>query len=97
MKYMLLTFVRKPNGAIDEQCTIAQKLRKSDQSMCNIILNFAEQKIEKCVVEGKVLDTSWDRIVAYYRSVYPDLFTELYRANGLDSSSTTTSEITDKV
>lgn len=81
MKYMLITFVKKANGQIDEQVSLSAKLRKSDQSMCNIILNFAERKIEKCVVEGRVLDTDWDRIVAYYRSVYPELLDELERSS----------------
>lgn len=81
MKYMLITFVKKPNGQIDEQVSVSTKLRKSDQSMCNIILNFADRKIEKCVVEGRVLDTNWDLINKYYRGVYPTLLDELEKSN----------------
>lgn len=95
MKYMLITFVKKSNGQIDEQVSLSAKLRKSDQSMCNIILNFAERKIEKCVVEGRVLDTDWDRIVAYYRSVYPELLDELERSSSPNSAIPSTATKTD--
>lgn len=95
MKYMLITFVKKSNGQIDEQVSLSAKLRKSDQSMCNIILNFAERKIEKCVVEGRVLDTDWDRIVAYYRSVYPELLDELERSSSPSSTIPSTATKTD--
>lgn len=95
MKYMLITFVKKSNGQIDEQVSLSAKLRKSDQSMCNIILNFAERKIEKCVVEGRVLDTDWDRIVAYYRSVYPELLDELERSSSPSSAIPSTATKTD--
>lgn len=81
MRYLMVTFVRKPNGQIDEQVTVSTKVRKSDSSMCNIILDYHEQKIEKCVVEGKVLDTDWDRINGYYKEVYPTLIEELERSS----------------
>lgn len=83
MRYLLITFVRKPNGQIDEQCAVASKLRKSDQNMCNIILDYHQHKVEKCVVEGNVLDTDWDRINEYYRAVYPKMIDELERASPL--------------
>lgn len=83
MRYLLITFVRKPNGQIDEAVTVSTKVRKSDSSMCNIILDYHEHKVEKCVVEGRVLDTDWERITAYYRSVYPTLIGELERSSPL--------------
>lgn len=81
MRYLLLTFVKKPGGAIDEQCEIANKLKKTDQATCNIILDYAERKIVKCVVEGKVLDTTWELINDYYRKVYPSLIEELQKSS----------------
>ena len=81
MRYLLLTFVKKPNGQIDEQCEIANKLKKTDQATCNIILDYAERKIVKCVVEGKVLDTTWELINDYYSKVYPTLIEELQKSS----------------
>ena len=61
MKYLFIQFLRKPNGQIDEQVSIGKKVKSSDIQTCNVILNYAEKKVEKCVIEGKVLDTDWDK------------------------------------
>lgn len=77
MRYLLITFMRKPGGQIDEQMTVAKKVRQSDIQTCNVILDFAKKKVEKCVVEGKVVDTDWDRMYTYYSKVYPNVIAQL--------------------
>ncbi len=81
MKYLLIQFLRKPNGQIDEQISIAKKLKPVDLQTCNVILNYVEKKVEKCVIEGKVVDTDWDRMNTYYKKIYPSLISNLERAN----------------
>ena len=81
MKYLLIQFLRKPNGQIDEQIYIANKLKPVDLQTCNVILNYVEKKVEKCVIEGKVVDTDWDRMNTYYKKIYPSLISNLERAN----------------
>lgn len=81
MKYLLIQFFRKPNGQIDEQISIGKKVRPADLQTCNVILNYAEKKIEKCVIEGKVVETDWDRMNNYYKKIYPNLISELEKAN----------------
>ena len=49
--------------------------------MCNIILDFEQQKVERCFVEGKVVDTSWNDCYHYYKKVYPNLIEGLEHAN----------------
>lgn len=44
-------------------------------------MNYAEKKIEKCVIEGKVVETDWDRMNNYYKKIYPNLISELEKAN----------------
>lgn len=77
MRYLLLTFLRKPNGQIDEMVHVSKKLKNSDLSTCNVILDYAEKSIIKCVIEGKKLDTDWDRMHNYYVKVYPNLIQQL--------------------
>ena len=77
MRYMCLTFFRKPGGQIDEQLVVRKTLKKSDFSTCNVIMDFAERKIEKCVVEGNKLEKSFEELVEYYKKVYPSLVTQL--------------------
>ena len=81
MRYLLIVYVRKPNGQIDEQVSISKRVRTSDLQMCNVILDFGKKKIDKCVVEGKVVDTDWDRMIEYYKRVYPTLIDQLEKNN----------------
>jgi hypothetical protein len=81
VRYLLIVYVRKPNGQIDEQVSISKRVRTSDIQTCNVILDFAKKKIDKCVVEGKVVDTDWDRMIEYYKRVYPTLIDQLEKNN----------------
>jgi hypothetical protein len=79
MRFLLITFFRKPGGQIDEQVTVSKKVKKSDNQTCNVILDFAEKKVQRCIIEGKLVDTDWARLVEYYRQIYPQLIEQLER------------------
>jgi hypothetical protein len=81
MRYFLITYVRKPNGQIDEMVTISKRTRTSDIQTCNVILDFQSKKIDKCVIEGKVVDSDWGKMCEYYKRVYPTLIDQLEKAN----------------
>lgn len=76
-RYLMITFVRKPNGQIDEMITVGKRIKSSDTQTANIICDFKEKKIIKAVVEGKILDLEWDRVLEYYKRVYPVLIAQL--------------------
>ena len=63
MRYLLITFIRKPNGQIDEQVTISKKVRTSDIQSCNVILDYAKKKIDKCVIQDGFVSASSDNLV----------------------------------
>jgi len=77
MRYMLITFYRKPGGQIDEQVSISKRVKNSDLNSVNVIIDYAEKKILKCVIEGKVHDTDFDRMNDYYKKIYPNLIKQL--------------------
>ena len=79
MRYMCLTFFRKPGGQIDEQLVVRKALKKSDMQTCNVIIDFATKKVEKCVIEGQALTKNFDELRDYYEKVYPSLVTQLER------------------
>ena len=81
MRYLLITYVRKPNGQIDEMVTISKRTRNSDIQTCNVILDFQTKKIDKCVIEGKVVDGDWEKMCDYYKRVDPALIDQLQKAN----------------
>ena len=87
MRYLLIQFVRKPGGQIDEQVTVSKKIKTSDIQTMNVIMDYAERKIEKCVIEGKKLDQDWDRMNEYYKKVYPALIEQLEKEAGITAKS----------
>lgn len=79
MRYLLISFLRKPGGQIDEMVAVSKKIKDSDLQSCNIIMDFALRKIDKCVVEGKKHDTTYQKLRDYYVKVYPQLVDQLER------------------
>jgi hypothetical protein len=77
MRYLFIQFIRKPNGQIDEAVSMSRRVKLTDQQLMNVILDYAEKKVLKCVIEGKVVDTDWDRMNDYYKKIYPNLIGQL--------------------
>jgi len=46
-------------------------------------LDYAKKKVEKCVIEGKVVDTDWDRMHTYYSKIYPNIIAQLEKEAGI--------------
>ena len=79
MRYLLITFVRKPGGQIDEMVTVSKRVKPADLQTCNVIIDYADKKLIKCVVEGKVVESDFERMDTYYKQVYPNLIGQLER------------------
>jgi hypothetical protein len=81
MRYFLVTYVRKPDGKIDEQVEISKNLKERDITYCNIILDFKEKKVQKNVIQGQVMNLPWETLIEYYKKVYPDHIEKLEELN----------------
>ena len=79
MRYLLITFFRKPGGQIDEQVAVAKRVKPADLQTCNVILDYGTKQVQKCVIEGKVVETDWEKMSAYYKKIYPNLIDQLER------------------
>ena len=77
MRYFLAQYARQANGQIDEQVSFAKKVKTSDLQTMNVILDYKAQKVVKCVIEGKVVPTSFEKMNEYYKEVYPSLIEQL--------------------
>jgi hypothetical protein len=77
MRYLLIQFLRKANGQIDESVSVSKKLKNTDFQISNVIIDYATKKVEKCVIEGKVLDTDFEKMHEYYKKIYPALIFQL--------------------
>jgi hypothetical protein len=85
LRYLLIQYLRKPNGQIDEQVTVSKKIKTTDLQMCNVIMDYASKKIEKCIIEGKKVDADWDRMNDYYKNIYPALVEQLEKNNTVNT------------
>jgi hypothetical protein len=77
LRYLLIQFLRKPGGQIDEQVTVAKRIKPADLQTCNVILDYGTKQLQKCVIEGKIVDTTFEKMDAYYKQVYPNLISQL--------------------
>jgi hypothetical protein len=79
MRYLLISFLRRNGGQIDEMVSVSKRVQTSDMNSCNVILDFADKKVVKSVIEGKQHDGDFDRMRDYYVKVYPTLIEQLER------------------
>jgi hypothetical protein len=77
MRYLLITYLRQPNGQIDEQVAYSKRIKDNDLQTVNVILDYKTQKVVKCVIESKVVPTSFEKMSEYYKEVYPSLISQL--------------------
>ena len=77
MRYLMISFLRKRAGQIDEMVSVSKRVRTSDMTNSNVILDFADKKVVKCIIEGKEHDTTFDNMREYYARVYPALIEQL--------------------
>jgi hypothetical protein len=82
MRYLLLTYITKPSGQIDEVMTLSKKIRTKDWQMCNVILDFKDQKVLLASVNGLTATKDWDTIVSYYYKHYAATIERLFEENG---------------
>lgn len=81
MRYLLLTYRKKANGQIDEEMQVAKRLRTKDLQTSNVILDFKDQKVVQCTMDGVNVPKNWDRIVSYYYQHYANIIERLFTEN----------------
>lgn len=82
MRYFLVTYVRRPNGKIDEQTQVVKNLRQRDWQMANVILDFKEMKVLAASAQGTSVPKNWDSVHDYYLQYYESTFRRLHQENG---------------
>jgi hypothetical protein len=83
MRYLLVTYLRKPGGQIDEQVGVDRKLRVKDIQSCSVIIDYQDLKVIKCVIEGEVRNHDFGYLHEYYKKVYPNLIESMEKVYGL--------------
>lgn len=79
MRYLLISFFRKKGGQIDEAIKASVELAESDVNTANVILDYADRKILKSVIEGEEVVLDFQKTSDYYHKVYPKLIDQLIK------------------
>jgi hypothetical protein len=82
MRYMTLTYFKRASGKIDEVMAVANRVKPRDLQTASIILDFQDQVVLKCVIDGKSMPKEWDTIVSYYYKHYQATMERLFKENG---------------
>lgn len=60
---------------------MSKRLKNTDSQMSNVILDFLEKKVVKCVIEGNKVESDWEKMNGYYKKIYPTLVDQLEKNN----------------
>ena len=84
MRYLILTYMTKPDGKIDEQMQVCRNIKSRDHQTANVILDFRTLSVLKCSMGGTSVPKDWDRIVSYYHQHYASTIERLFKENGYE-------------
>ena len=77
MRYLNISFLRKMGGQIDELVSVSRNIKPSDTKNANVIMDFADKKVVKCIIEDREHDTTFEQLRDYYNRIYPQLVEQL--------------------
>lgn len=84
MRYLTLTYYKKPNGQIDETLSVINNIRIKDFQIASVILDFKKLEVLKATVEGNTIPKNWDAIIGYYYQHYAATIERMFRENGYE-------------
>lgn len=84
MRYLILTYLRKANGQMDEALSLSKTLKTRDLQSGSVILDFRDRRVIKASMNGTSVPKDWDRIVGFYHQHYAHVINRLFRENGYE-------------
>jgi len=71
-RYMIVTYVKKPNGKWDELTEFKNSLKQKHIQSAKVILDFKEKK---CVINSLNKEAGYDDMLEFYKRVLGDRLT----------------------
>ena len=62
--------------------SLSNRVKSKDLETASIILDFQDQVVLKCVIDGKSMPKEWETIVSYYYKHYQAIMERLFKENG---------------
>ena len=71
-RYMIVTYVKKPNGMWDEVTEFKNNLKTKHIQSAKVVLDFKEKK---CVVNSLNREASYEDMIEFYKRIFGDRLT----------------------
>jgi hypothetical protein len=84
MRYFIVNYYQKANGKMDENTTVAKRVKTRDLQLAAVILDFKECKVIKASLAGTTLPRDFQRIASFYHQHYPNVIERLFNENGYE-------------
>jgi negative regulator of genetic competence, sporulation and motility len=84
VRYLLITYVTRANGKIDEVMAVSRNLKKRDLQTCSVILDFKRLEVVIASMNGTTIPKDFNRVVEYYYQYYQSTIDRLFSENGLE-------------
>ena len=94
MRYLTITYMKKPNGQMDEILAVSRNIKTRDIQTCSVILDFKKLEVIKASMGGTTIPRDFDRIVQYYHQHYASTIERLFVENGYEVVQPTTETAT---
>lgn len=92
MRYMLVKYIKRPNGQMDEEVTVAKRLKTRDIQYSAVILDFQKQQVVQCSMGGVTVPRDWNKILGFYYQYYQSTIDRLCQENNLEIRKTESNE-----
>ena len=82
MRYLIVRYLRQPSGQMNEEVSVARRLRTRDLQTAAVILDFKELRVIMASLDGNTVPRNFDRICQFYRQHYRATVDQLLAAHG---------------
>lgn len=72
MRYLMVKYIKTPDGKFKEQAMVVTRVKDRDWVMAAVILDYQNRAVVKAVIDGKTLPKSFQRFDEYYREFFPE-------------------------
>lgn len=72
MRYFIVKYIKQPNDQYNEQAYMDRKIRKRDEDMASIILDYRDKTVIKATMNDKVLPKEFARFDEFFHDYYPE-------------------------
>jgi len=84
VRYLIITYYKKPNGQIDESTAVARNLKIRDHQTASVIIDFKKLAVIKAQLNGESVPKDFNKIVEYYLQHYENIIRRLFEENGYE-------------